>query len=82
MRLRAAQGALVAGFGKHDGGIADLEFCMSDLAVRGGQPEHFNGAKGFFVELDGFTCAFDSKVRGNAVLAFWNGFDCHFSFLL
>ena len=75
--VRIAQRALIARCTEHDRAVADAQFGMADAAVGHGQAHDLNGAEGFLVKIDGFGRFFDAQVRGDAVIALWNGFDAH-----
>ncbi|MCY1183902.1 hypothetical protein D9M73_245570 [compost metagenome] len=75
--VRVAQRSLIARCAQHDRAIADAQFGVADTAIGHVQAHDFNGAKGFFVESDGFGGFVDAQIGGDAVIPLWNGFDAH-----
>src|SRR5207237_6737750 len=68
---RAPLGKLV---GEHDGGAADADHGVHELAAGAGQPALFHGAERLLVELDRVRRAGDDQMRRDGVHSVGDGF--------
>src|SRR5689334_22428865 len=71
---------LSARIGQHDHRIADSHLSMPDCVVRARHTEDDLCIESLFQKIDQLAGSFDYQIRGNCVIALWNGFNCHCCF--